>query len=187
MYPNGGRETCSPASKGYRSLDLWGIRKQRRRAAREAWLSGEDMPAHVIWYPGFVSKKCTLRTTVLKQISLLGGDNVFYSQPFLFKRWLKPASTMNHWQKFCFLHTRKLRWKEKPSVSHFYSLSLAAKHLQSKSETESPKWSPRMFPVLWKGSILAAPKSGRKETTAISLSILLWCWDILRDSQHEPH
>lgn len=61
---------------------------------------------------------------------------------------------MNHREKFCFLYTRKLRWKEKPSVSHFYSSSLAAKRLLSPNWN----WFPKMFPVLWKGSILVALK-----------------------------
>ena len=70
------------------------------------------------WTPGVASGKSTLLTTVLNQISLLGGDNIFYSQLFLLKCWLRPASAVTHQQKFCFLHARTLRWKERPSVSH---------------------------------------------------------------------
>lgn len=83
--------------------------------------------------PRFPLPEIHFVSTVLKQILVLGGDNSFHSQPLLFKCWLKPTSTMNHPQKFGFLHPRKLGWKDKSPVSHFYNPFLAAKHLQSQN------------------------------------------------------
>ena len=124
------REACCPKSKVCRSFDLPG---QLEALEAGGWgsltflqaLDWEDGPVHVTEHPGFACKKSTLLTTLLNQISLLGGDNIFYSQLFLLKCCLRQASAVTHQQKSCFLHTRTLRWKERPSVSHPESPFLA--------------------------------------------------------------
>ena len=125
---------------------------------------------HVTEHPGVACEKSTLLTTVLNQISLLGGDNIFYSQLFLLKCWLQPASAVTHQQKFCFLHTRTLRRKEKPSVSHPDSPFLAPADPRCR---QKPSNGPPNSPRTLKGLKFSAPPAKEVSSEAGPASVIL--------------